>query len=281
MRKNTILLVLLTIALILTFGRSEAAPNLNDPPPLNKKIIDNPIFLPLVLNKHLNCASAPMLLSPPNGSHLDTLIPALTWARGDSPFISHTSLEVAEDPEFRQNVFGISFMSGILVVNTYQMEENLEPNTLYYWRTQTRCDDGRIHGPFSETWTFTTGSSGIIPEPPILLSPSNGETVDSLPVTLKWQPVSGATGYLATWQNIDEYWWGYMWVNEPSITLRYLDTNATYKWSIRARTEYAISDDSEEWQFTTPPETNSSMLLDDNTVNVYSGDTQISIQNKK
>ena len=57
------------------------------------------IHLPLVQNGSSSCSTAPTLISPANGSQLNSLIAVLTYVRGTSP-ISSTSVYIADNPAF-------------------------------------------------------------------------------------------------------------------------------------------------------------------------------------
>lgn len=129
---------------------------------------------------------------------------------------------------------------------------NFQPATTYYWRAWLLC--GEIAGPYSEVWSFTTGSGGTILPAPTLIAPANGSTLPSLSVTLQWSAVDGAVEYLVHWRKAGEGGYTYSWVTDTQKEIRWLEPQTSYEWWISARNDYAIGNDSETWQFTTPAE---------------------------
>jgi len=61
--------------------------------------------------------------------------------------------------------------------------------TTYYWRVVAKNSTGSAT---SSVWSFTT--TGALPAP-VLVSPANGATGQSLTPVLKWNAVSGASSY--------------------------------------------------------------------------------------
>jgi hypothetical protein len=56
------------------------------------------IYLPGVLNDFTPCTGVPQLISPPDGSSLNTLAPPFQWDNGDSPNATELWLEIWLDP---------------------------------------------------------------------------------------------------------------------------------------------------------------------------------------
>jgi len=128
---------------------------------------------------------------------------------------------------------------------------NLEPATTYYWRTRLMC--GNNKGPYSEVWSFTTGSDGIKLAAPALSAPASGSHLSTRSVTLKWSTVPGAVQYLLFWKRDGDPWlFNAAWVDNTQMTFNWLSYNSTYRWWVSARNEYAIGIESETWLFTTP-----------------------------
>jgi hypothetical protein len=168
-------------------------------------------------------------------------------------------LQVAKDLDFTKIVSGL-YYSGVTGVGEFRFPHNLDPDTAYYWRAGLMCDD--TEGPYSDVWSFTTGSGGTILSAPTLIAPANGSTPPSLPVTLQWSAVDGTVEYLVHWRKVGEGGYGYSWETETQRELSWLDANTSYEWWVSARNDYAIGEDSETWQFTTPAESSSMSPLD-------------------
>lgn len=217
-------------------------------PPLTK------VYLPVVLSTSGSCATIPTLLSPANGSSLDTIIPLFQWDNGNNPSVTGLRLEIAKDASFTQYVNSL-WSGGSPGIHEFRFSHNLDPATTYYWRAWLMC--GEAQGPYSEVWTFTTGSGGTILPAPALSVPANGSTLPSLPVTLQWSAVSGAEGYLVRWRKVGSGGYSYSWRDETQITIGGLSTDTTYEWWVSARNNYAVGADSATWQFTTPSQVSS------------------------
>ena len=130
---------------------------------------------------------------------------------------------------------------------------NLEPATAYYWRAWLTC--GASYGPYSEVWSFTTGSGGIILPGPTLVAPPDGSTVSSIPVTFRWDPVSGAVDSdMIYWRAADQPWttYGTSAVNTQTTVDWGLLPDTTYEWWVTAINDYAKGTPSTVWLFTTP-----------------------------
>lgn len=212
------------------------------------------IDIPATFNNYMGCTTIPTLISPANGSNLSTIAPLFRWDKGNNPSATDLQLQVAKDPGFTRTV--ISYWgSGNAGVGEFRHSENLAPATTYYWRAWVVCRDGR--GPYSEVWSFTTGSGGTVLPAPALVTPTNGSTVPSRGVTLQWSPVPGALEYLLRWRLVGEIGYSYQWVNDTQFT-QWFWSARTVEWWVSARNDYAIGTDSEVWQFTTPADSRSS-----------------------
>jgi hypothetical protein len=117
------------------------------------------------------------------------------------------------------------------------------------------CDDAE--GPYTEVWSFTTGSGGVILPGPALAAPADGSTLSSLAVTLQWSDVDGAVEYVVYWQEVGGSLTWYRWATETQEEITGLEANATCEWWVAVRNDYAISEDSETWRFATPAESSS------------------------
>ncbi len=206
-------------------------------------------YLPAVFKGYGGCSTIPTLIGPTNGSNLSTLIPLFQWDSGNDPNATVLRLRVAKDPDFTQGVWSLWYGRGT-GVGEFRFSRNLDPATTYYWRAWLLCGD--TEGPYSDVWSFTTGSGGTILPAPTLVAPGNGSTVPTTTVTLQWSPVSGTVEYLVRWREVGQGGYTYNWVTETQTTISWLSANTTYEWWVSARNDYAIGADSETWQFTTP-----------------------------
>jgi hypothetical protein len=216
--------------------------------------------LPVAFKGYAFCSTIPTLLDPANGSYLDTLIPLFQWDRGNDPNATLLHLELARDPDFAWMVSSLWWSGAGTGVGEFRFNFNLDPATTYYWRAWLTCDD--IEGPYSDVWSFTTGSGGTILSAPALIAPANGSAPPSLPVTLQWSAVDGAVEYQPHWRNVGGVFTVVSWVTETQMGLYWLEANASYEWWVSARNDYAFGEDSEIWQFTAPPESSSLSPVD-------------------
>jgi hypothetical protein len=60
--------------------------------------------------------------------------------------------------------------------------------------------------------------------------------------------------YVVHWREVGEGGYTYSWETDTQREISGLEANTTYEWWVSARNDYAIGDDSETWQFTTPAE---------------------------
>lgn len=173
--------------------RSDALASAYSSPPENSDEMSNAVYLPAVFN-NLRCRTRPTLINPPDGSNLDTLLPAFTWDCHSEPDVTYAVLEIARDPDFSQWRTQTWFGPAQGVIKDWRLTRNFDPATTYYWRAWLQC--GEVRGPYSEAWSFITGSGGtLLPAPP-LVAPANGSTTTSTTVTLQWSPVDGAIEYV-------------------------------------------------------------------------------------
>jgi hypothetical protein len=196
----------------------------------------------------VGCSTAPTLIGPANGSTLNTLIPLFQWDSGNNPNATEFYLEVWLDPELTDWATGLR-CTGCRTqgINQWRSMSNLDLATTHYWRTYLMC--GSTQGPYSEVWSFTTGSGGTILPGPNLLSPANGSTLAGTVVTLQWSPVSGAAEYLVHFVAGSAH--NVRAVGGTETTITWLSPNTTYEWWVQARNDYAWGTDSTHWQFTT------------------------------
>jgi len=208
-------------------------------------------YLPAVFKGYGVCSTISTLISPANGSNLDTLVPLFVWDCGSNPNAIWVQLQVARDAQFAQVVSGGGGgpPQGVFRIRD---SDNFDPATTYYWRTRLLCGD--TEGPYSDVWSFTTGSGGTILPAPTLIAPANGSSVPSTAASLQWSAVSGAVEYtVCRWEVGGSTHYCYR-VNDTQLTISWLSPNTTYEWGVSARNDYAWGDGSETWQFTAPAE---------------------------
>ena len=132
----------------------------------------------------------------------------------------------------------------------FRFAQNFDPATTYYWRALLECGEG-IQGPYSEVWAFTTGSGGIVLPAPNLITPANGTTIPATSATLQWSSVSGAVEYRVHWRKTGTGGGTHQKTPYTQTTITGLSPNTTYEWWSAARSDYAWSNESAHWTFTT------------------------------
>ncbi len=190
--------------------------------------------------------AAPLLQSPANGSVVFTTTPSFAW----SAVVGATSyrIQVSSDSSFGMTAINVS---NITTTGYTAASGNLNSNTTYYWRISGFNANG--YGPWSERWVFSTSTGA---PPPVLLSPSNGQTGVLLSVVLDWSNSVNAINYdmtLATdslFQNViaDARLLSNSSYSVQSPLLTY---NTVYYWRARANSSSGSSDWSAAWRFRT------------------------------
>jgi Tol biopolymer transport system component len=131
-------------------------------------------------------AGPPTLTSPANAAEGISLTPGLDWA-GVAGALSY-EVQVDDNPDFSSPV--VDAFAG---VDSYSVPAGLlvEDQT-YYWRVRAYTACGA--GAWSAAWQFHTFCTAY-PGTPTLLSPADGEIIDTLTPTLDWTDVIDATSY--------------------------------------------------------------------------------------
>lgn len=109
-----------------------------------------------------------------------------------------------------------------------------------------------MDGPYTDVWSFTTGSGGTILAAPTLVAPADNSTLPSTEVTLRWSAVAGAEGYVVSWRQVGAAGRNFSWVTDPERTVTWLTPGTTYEWWAEAYNDYAIGAASATWEFTLP-----------------------------
>jgi len=191
-----------------------------------------------------NCTSTiPTLISPANRSELTTIAPLFEWNPHTDSWMIIMKLQVARDAGFSDVVVD-------LITNwpAFRDSDNFDPATTYYWRTWMVCDEG--DGPYSEVWSFITGSGGVPPPAPVPAGPPDGAAVPlgAAPVRVSWSAVTGAEDYQV--MRHDRGGGTYMYSSTDNFTdISSLDENTTHEWWVRARNDYGYGADSVTWRF--------------------------------
>lgn len=227
--------------------------------------------------------SKPAIKSPSNGATKLSIPVTLEWNESILSKVNQKtdeiqgaimySVKVADNPEFSDVGTTLDFE----VQETKVVVENLIGGTKYYWKV--KANNGEVESQWSEVYNFTTK----LPKPtaPTLNSPANGSK--NLPITslnLKWNAnnVVAATRIMVTGpNNFNE-----LVDNETSFELTNLTANSTYTWKVKFyNAEGDSSDWSEEWTFTTEPETSvdDEMLLNNIELNYNQIDNSLEINN--
>jgi hypothetical protein len=211
------------------------------------------VYLPAIIKSNVyppSCSTAPTLLNPSNGSNLDTLIPEFQWDSGYNPNVTEFYMEIWLDPGLTDWVYGLrcSATTCQTGVHQWRVNKNFDPSTTYYWQAYLMCGSDR--GPFSEVWSFTSGSAGgtILPGPDLLL-PLDGSTLAGTTVVMQWQSVSGAVEYQVQYSGGG--WDRGTIVPGLEATEESLEPNTQFEWWVQARNDYAWGSESAHWHFTT------------------------------
>lgn len=212
--------------------------------------LDYATYLPVALkNVGAACAGRPTLIQPANGSALDTMSPLYVWNDGADPAATSAHLQLAYDAEFSDGAG--SLRSIVQGHHEFRFSANLRPGATVYWRAWMMC--GSVRGPYSEVWSFTTGSGGLVLPAPAQVAPGNYSKLAGTQVTLQWAPVPGAVDYLVRWRELGERGYGYDFLGTTQMAMSGLEADTAYEWWVSARNDYAIGTESPVWQFTTGP----------------------------
>jgi hypothetical protein len=139
------------------------------------------------------------------------------------------SVQVSTAADFSANVLNFS---DIKVLN--HVIPSLSANTTYFWRVRGVNENGP--GAFSDTFSFKTSSTNIVPQAPNLLSPSNSETGVSVNATLTWSKVPNTANYkvqVATDANFSNLVFDQGNLSNVSLTVPNLQHNTLHYWRVR------------------------------------------------
>jgi photosystem II stability/assembly factor-like uncharacterized protein len=231
----------------------------------------------------------PSLISPTNGSTNQSLTLTLDWT--DSDNATNYDVQVSLNSSFTSLVVDEDGLSS----SQYTIPaEILSQNTTFYWHANASNKGG------TSNWSSYRNFRTILypPDPPNLLSPTNGSTNQSLNLTLDWTNSANATEYgvqVSTNSSftslvVDE---NGLSSSQHKIPAGLLSQNTTYYWWANASNSSGTSDWSNYWNFTTLQaninittpnggenwEAGSSQTIKWTSINVISVDIDYSINN--
>ncbi|TVQ66204.1 MAG: T9SS C-terminal target domain-containing protein [Balneolaceae bacterium] len=211
----------------------------------------------------------PRLALPANGVKNQNRTPELAWDA------------VAGAQEYRIQVskeFTHTFatIDEIVTETTFEIPQNLDFQTLYFWRVRAVGASG--NSSWSPNYRFTTAIG--IPDAVTLLAPANGSTNLRPAVDLQWEPISGVTSYrlqVATDPQFSNR------VIDRDLTIsqfnasQLLDFSTTYYWRVRATGPAGTTEWSPVWEFTTIIERPETVVLSTTGNTPADGATQVPV----
>lgn len=185
----------------------------------------------------------PALISPSDGSIDNPTSLNLAWSSVNNA--NFYNLQLSKDSQF--TTFEINADS---LVDTLKNVDSLETGTDYFWRVRASFSTG--YGAWSNTSSFRTFDSGL--PAPILISPQNDTTNETLYPILSWNNVKSADHYRLEVSNISGF--STTVFDDSTITATYtqigpLDASTKYFWRVKAFNSTATGGWSETWHFTT------------------------------
>ncbi|NJD22968.1 MAG: fibronectin type III domain-containing protein [Melioribacter sp.] len=126
-------------------------------------------------------------------------------------------------------------------------------NTKYYWQIIAKRTYSK-QKTVGTVWELTTEPGQQGPEPPILLSPSNGEKLLSFIPTLSWQASMGGISYILQIAK-DSLFTNYVYDKNPggflntTTQINNLNPSTTYWWRVNASNANGTSAWSNVWKF--------------------------------
>jgi C1A family cysteine protease len=220
-------------------------------------------YLPLISKPGTPFTTIPDITYPSEGDVVNTLKPTITWnldnSLHDASFIYYQI-----SPDYNLHQYSGGYQSyGTAFTGSHEIDENLKEGTTYYMHAAYDYLNMNNYwywliGPYSEPFTFTTGTGFDIPGKTELISPENYASLTDTNVVLKWNEVTNADYYegWVWWLEYFEPYWYQMGINflTDSNTINLSDAmlpNTEYYWYVRAANDVAWGEYSEQWSFTT------------------------------
>ena len=198
-----------------------------------------------------NTLSAPTPAFPTNGSTNQTTSPTLTWGAvtGATAYDMRVSTVAT---------FASVFSSQTTLTALSASVSGLANSTTYYW--EVSATNGSETSAWSSVWSFTTSSSTntAVPGVPVLVSPLNGATGQSVAPAMSWSSGSGGAVVSYAVEVSVSASFGSFIVNQTGVTaggmtLSGLSNTTSYYWRVNATNANGTSAWTSGWSFTTIP----------------------------
>jgi len=200
----------------------------------------------------------PTLIAPTDGAQVTTLIPTMAWSR--EPNTYEYAYQISTDSTFATNTGGTTYSgidpssSGDITLGT---NDNLMPNTTYYWRVASICAEIDRTAAYSTPLSFRSGpASGTFLPPPALTAPVDAATTGSIRVSLLYTDVVGATGYYVktytSFSNAENDRLSSSFTTPGTSVTSVFEPEQTIYWRVKTRNSYGWGDLSGIRSFTTP-----------------------------
>ena len=188
---------------------------------------------------------APVQVTPANLSINQSINQRFIW----HPSVSAATyrLQVGMDSTFVTNVV----LNDTTITDTTRIDSVLTYSTKYYWHVNAKNFLGT--GSYSSVWIFTTAMAP--PAMPILVSPSNNVTNQTLSLTLKWNKSITAATYRVQ-VSMDSTFATNIVLDDSTVTdttraVAGLYNSVTYYWRVRAQNIGGSIGYTSFWRFTT------------------------------
>jgi hypothetical protein len=188
---------------------------------------------------------APQLTSPTNGAPNVALPVYLSWTTVTNTTIY--SLQVSTSLNFASMV-----IAPISLADTSVSISGLGNSVTYYWRADAQDVGGA--SKWSTAWSFTTIPA--IPAQPTLSLPANAAVNQTIPMTLNWGTVSGASSYSVQISSVSGNFATTVFKQTgvpgtASSSIGTLRNDITYYWEVNATNAGGTGIWSSVWSFTT------------------------------
>ncbi len=197
--------------------------------------------------------SAPVLVSPANGTNDEPLNPILLW----NNILTATKyrLQLSKDISFSNIVYDDS-----AITSSSKQVGPLKQTTQYFWRVNARNSAGI--SDWSSVWSFTTlNNENFVP---VLISPADGIGNISLAALCIWDSVKNARQYQLQLSKQPDF--SSIVVSDSTaktyFKLENLDNYTTYYWRVRANVNNNWYPYSSSWRFTTRSSTPTYISID-------------------
>ena len=190
--------------------------------------------------------SAPYLYTPINNATSVSIMPTFSWSPVTNAGYYH--IQISETANFTSIVADQSGISSY----SFTYSQNLKSLTTYYWRVSAVNYEGESE--WSTIYFFTTLLTA--PNPPILLSPSNGSEGQQLRPNFTWQQSPTAASYTIQVTN-NIYNWSNLVFYRTGVAGTYtsidfdLEYYTDYYWRVAASNSVGQGNWSEPNKFTT------------------------------